>query len=754
MADTNLKPWGETTVVGKPLPRIDAKERLSGTAVYPLDTILPDMLYGAILRCPHAHALVKKVDASKARSMPGVRAALTDADPDAQVPWFGSAADRTKMVSRLFDPRCRYEGEEVAAVAAESPQQAWDAVKAIQVEYQKLPFATDMEAALKPDAPAIHEGGNHVGDPIAYNRGDVAKGFAEADVVLEETYRTSCEIHTPMEVHGSVAHWEGDRLTLWDTNQGPFPIQGALATALKMPLSKVRVISPYMGGGFGSKQELGKYSAIAAILARKTARPVKLFLTREETFLCTGNRPAHIMKLKAGVKKDGTLTALQLTGTGEVGAYPGGSSRTAAGYQVQDLYKCPNVKTDELQVYINAGQNRAFRAPGFPQCSWALEQMMDALAEKIGMDPIDLRLKNFSPLCQVEDNKPYTSTGLREALTQGAAAFGWKEARALAKGNGPWVRGVGVAGGMWGQPGRPPSTAIVKYYLDGSANLNIGAADLGTGTKTVMAMVVAEELGVPIERIEVVNADTGTTQYTGASGGSKTVMTDSPAVRAAAVEVKSKLLAMAAEQLKLSAASLTLKNGEISGPGGAPKVAVGALPDLRAQQVVVGVGIRGPNITEKSIRPFAAHFAEVEVNIRTGEVRVLRMIAAQDSGRVMNLSTYRSQVIGGLTFGIGFAMTERRVLDPQTGKMVNGNWHDYKIATAKDAPAELTCLPIDLHDNECDTTSAKGLGEPATVPAAAAIANAFYNATGIRVKDAPITVAKVVGLLAERRKQG
>jgi xanthine dehydrogenase YagR molybdenum-binding subunit len=753
MADTNPKPWGETTVVGKPIPRIDARERLSGTAVYPLDTILPDMLYGAILRCPHAHALVKKVDASKARKMPGVRAVLTDADPEVQVPWFGSAADRTKMVSRLFDTHCRYEGEEVAAVAAESPQQAWDAVKAIQVEYEKLPFVRGMEEALKPGAPAIHTGGNLVSEPTVSSRGDVAKGFAEADVVLEETYRTSCEIHTPMEVHGSVAHWEGDRLTVWDTNQGAFPIQSALANSLKMPLSKVRIIAHYMGGAFGSKQELSKYTVIAAILAKKTGSPVKLFLTREETFLCVGNRPAHSMKLKAGVMKDGTLTALQLTGLGETGAYPGGSARTAVGYQIQDLYKCPNVRIEETAVYITAGQNRAFRAPGFPQCSWALEQMMDALAEKIGMDPIDLRLKNFSPLCQVEQ-KPYTSAGLRELLTQGAAAFGWKEARARAKGNGPWVRGVGVAGGMWGQAGRPPSTAIVRYYPDGSANLNIGASDLGTGTKTVMAMVVAEELGVPIERIEVVNADTGTTQYSGASGASKTVMVDSPAVRAAALEVKSKLLAMAAGQLKVPAENLTIKNGEISGPGGVPKVAVSALPEMQAQQVIVGVGIRGPNPTDKSIRPFAAHFAEVEVNVRTGEVRVVRMLAAQDSGRVMNLLTYRNQVFGGLTMGIGFAMTERRVLDSQTGKMVNDNWHDYKIATAKDVPADLTCLPIDLHDHECDTTSTKGLGEPATIPAAAAIANAFYNATGIRIKDAPITVAKVVRLLAERKKQG
>jgi xanthine dehydrogenase YagR molybdenum-binding subunit len=515
----------------------------------------------------------------------------------------------------------------------------------------------------------------------------------------------------------------------------------------------VRVIGLYMGGAFGSKQELSKHTVMAAILAKMTGRPVKLFLTREETFLCMGNRPAHIMKMKAGVKKDGTLTALQLTGLGETGAYPGGSARTAVGYQVQDLYKCDNVRVEETAVYINAGQNRAFRAPGFPQCSWALEQLMDEVAEKLGMDPIDLRLKNYTPLCQMEANKPYTSAGLRELLTQGAATFGWKEARARAKGSGPLVRGVGVAGGMWGQAGRPPATAIVRYFPDGSANLNIGASDLGTGTKTVMAMVVAEELGVPMERIDVVNADTGTTQYSGTSGASKTVMVDSPAVRAAALEVKSQLLRMAAAQLKVPAESLAIDNGVISGPGGA-KVAVGALADLQVQQVIVGVGIRGPNPTDKSIRPFAAHFAEVEVNLRTGEMRVVRMLAMQDSGRVLNPLTFRNQVIGGLTMGIGFAMTERRVLDSQTGKMVNDNWHDYKIPTARDVPAELTCMPIDLHDHECDTTSTKGLGEPATIPAAAAIANAFYNATGIRIKDAPITVAKVIGLLAERKKQG
>jgi xanthine dehydrogenase YagR molybdenum-binding subunit len=380
--------------------------------------------------------------------------------------------------------------------------------------------------------------------------------------------------------------------------------------------------------------------------------------------------------------------------------------------------------------------------------------MMDALAEKIGMDPVALRLKNVSILCQAEQNRPYTSNGLPQCLTEGAKVFGWAQARARDKGTGPIVRGVGVAAGMWAYPGGPPSTAIIGYHTDGSVNLNIGAADLGTGTKTVMAMVVAEELDIPLERIEIENADTATTQFTGTSEASKTVQADSPAVRAAALEVKSKLLAMASQQLKVPVENLTLSEGQISGPGGTPKVVVGQLSGLQSQRVVVGVGVRGPNVADKAIRPFVAHFAEIEVNTRTGEVRVIRMVAAQDSGRVMNLLTFRNQVIGGLTMGIGFGLTEQRVIDGSTGKMVNDNWHDYKIPTAKDVPAELTVVPVDPQDHEASTTSTKGLGEPATIPAATAIANAFYNATGARVTSTPITLAKVISLLAERKKQG
>ncbi|UCF21362.1 MAG: xanthine dehydrogenase family protein molybdopterin-binding subunit [Gemmatimonadota bacterium] len=741
----DIEPWGETRVVGKPLPRVDAYERVSGTALYTLDMALPDMLHGAILRCPHAHARVTRLDTGRAQAMPGVRAVITAATPGAAIPWYFRGQGPTSM---LFDEHCRYAGDEVAAVAAETPHQAILAARAIDVEYEVLPFVQDDAVALTPEAPAIHEGGNILGQETS-GRGDVEAGFAGADVVLEQTYHTPCEIHTPMETFVTIARWDGNRLTVWDSNQGVFGIQANLARALRLPLTSVRVICNYMGGGFGSKLGLSKYTVIAALLARTTARPVKIALTREESFICVGNRAANTIKLKAGVKRDGTLTALDAVFLGSGGAYPAGATST---YLVQALYLCPNVRVEDNEVYTNAGPSRAFRAPGMPNCAWALEQMMDALATEIDMDPVEFRLKNIATFLQINDT-PYTSIGLRECLSDGAKAFGWSEARARPRGRGHVRRGVGMAAGMWAYPGDPRATVIVKLFADGSVNLNMGASDIGTGTKTVMAMVVAEELGVPLDRIQIEHADTGTTQNAPSSGGSQTVLVSAPAVRAAAIEVKRQLLELAAAQLERPVEQLVFQDGEIM-PADAPDqaVALADLRGLRGRQVIVGVGRRHPHPEGKIALPFAAQFAEVEVNILTGEVRVLRLVAAHDSGRVMNKLTYENQVFGGMAMGIGLGLTEERILDSrQTGKVVNANWHDYKIPTAKDVPIDQTCVPIDPHDTECNTTGAKGLGEPAHIPTAAAIANAVYHATGVRVTDAPITRGRMLSALAERR---
>jgi len=748
------EPWGKTGVIGKPLPRIDAYERVSGSAVYPSDVLLPHTLYGAILRCPYPHAVVKKVDTGKAESMPGVQAVISGSTPEADLYWPYSR----EMGAKLFDPVCRFEGETVAAVAAETPYQAWDAVAAIKVDYEVKPFVVDERKALEPDAPRVHEGGNQVGEKIVYERGDVEKGFAEAHVVLEQTYRTECELHTPLELHGCVAHWDGDRLVIHESTQGVYAVQERVARVLGLPLSKVRVIGHYLGGGFGSKLQTSKYSIIASLLAKKTGRPVKLFLTREETFLCVGNRPPANMKLRAGVKRDGRLTAMEFSCSGTGGAFPAGGT-LLVDWLIRDLYTCPNVRTEATDLFIHAGPARPFRAPGHPQGSWALEQMLDALAEALKMDPVELRLKNIPTYSQARPgNPPYTTTGLRECLEQGARAFRWKETRKEIQESGKKGhirRGVGMASCLWiAGDGGPPSTVILKLFSDGSVNLNMGASDIGTGTKTVMGLVVAEELGVKPEFIQIEHADTGTTQYATPSGGSKTVPTEAPAVRAAAIHVKQQLLKMAAEDLSTDASLLRFQGDTISSRTDPSKnIQVRKLAGLKKRGVVVGVGYRGPNPEGKVVNPFAAQFCEVEVNTKTGEVTPVRFLGANESGRVMNRLTFDNQVYGGITMGVGLAMTEFRVLDGNTGKMVNRNWHDYKLPTALDVAPEMVSLPIELEDTEANSTGAKGLGEPVTIPTAAAIANAVYHATGVRVTETPVNPYRLSAIFAERLKE-
>ncbi len=741
-------PWKTTTVIGTRVTRVDAYERVSGTAVYPHDVSLPDMLHGAILRCPHAHAKVLKIDTGKAEKMPGVRVVLTGDSPGADMGWYER---RGTFYGRLFDPHCRHEGEEVVAVAAETLPQAFDAIRAIEVEYEVLPFVVDDEAALAPDAPAVHEGGNLVGEPSVRERGDLTAGFEQADFVIERTFRTPCEIHAPMEPHGSVARWDGNRLTVWDSTQGVFSVQQAMARALGLPLANVRVIGHYMGGGFGAKLETGKYTVFAALMARMTGRPVKIFLPREDCFRVTGNRPGNTITIKIGVKNDGSLTAMDYKSLGSNGAYRyNASTSTMAVY----LYTCPNIRAEDTTVYTNAGKARPMRGPGFPQCAWALEQVMDEIAQKLKIDPVDLRLKNIAEMAQYEDGVPLTSNHLAACLRKGAKEFGWAKARARTESDGHLRRGVGVAACFWGYAGGPPSTVIVKLFSDGSVNLNMGASDIGTGTKTWAAMIVAEELGVAVERMQIEHADTATTQYATSSGGSKTVPSDSPAVRAAAFAVKKQLLEMAAEELEVEESDLELHDLTISSRSNSEKkIEISKLAKLDRQGVVIGTGYREPNPEGKFTWPYGAQFCEVEVNTRTGEVRLLRFLGAHDSGRVLNRLTYDNQLFGGIVMGVGFGMTEERVLDRQTGKMANANFHDYKIPTMMDVALSHQNAPIDRPDTEFNTTGTKGLGEPATIPTAAAIANAVCDAIGIRVTDTPLNPTQLVRLIAEQRKE-
>jgi xanthine dehydrogenase YagR molybdenum-binding subunit len=746
--DPNAGFWHETRMVGTRQSRVDAYERVSGTAVYPHDVSLPEMLHGAILRCPHAHARVLSIDVTEAEKMPGVQAVITGKSPGADMPWYERGG---QFYGKLFDDTCRHEGEEVAAVAAETPLQAVDAIRAIKIEYEELPFVVDDAKALDPDAPAIHEGGNMVGEPSVRERGDLDAGFAEADVVIENTYRTECQIHAPMEPHGSVARWDGNRLTVWDTTQGVYSVQSALARTFSLPISNVRVIGHYMGGGFGAKLETGKYTVMAALMAKMTARPVKIFLPREDCMTVTGNRPGNTMTVKIGAKNDGTLTAIEYTSLGSNGAYRyNAGTSTLAAY----LYRCANVRTEDITVYTNAGKARPMRAPGFPQGAWALELAMDEVSEKLDIDPLAFRLKNLATELQRDPPLPYTSYQLAACLEQGAEAFGWDEAVNRKPGDGHLRRGVGLAACFWGYAGGPPSTVIVKLHSDGSANLNMGASDIGTGTKTWAAMIVSEELGVPLDKIQVEHADTATTQYATSSGGSKTVPSDSPAVLAAALAVKDQLLGFAAEQLETPVEDLELRDNEVvSRFDTEKKLAVTEIEMLGRRGVIMGTGYRDPNPEGLVTFPCAAQFCEVEVNTQTGEIRILRFLGAHDSGRVLNRLTFDNQVFGGMAMGIGLGVTEERVLDGQTGKMVNANFHDYKIPTMLDVSDEHACHPIDHPDEEFVTTGAKGLGEPATIPTAAAVGNAVAHALGIRVTDAPLTPRTLLRVLDAAGKE-
>jgi CO/xanthine dehydrogenase Mo-binding subunit len=422
---------------------------------------------------------------------------------------------------------------------------------------------------------------------------------------------------------------------------------------------------------------------------------------------------------------------------------------------IQMLYKCPNVSTIERGAYTNAGRARAFRAPGFPEGTWALEQMMDMLAAKIGMDPVEFRLKNFTEISQdgmIGRGRPYSSAGLKSCLIEGAKKFGWEGVRERKKDNHHVKRGFGMAAGLWMMgSGGPPYTAEVRMFSDGGVTIKTGAMDLGTGTKTAAAMVAAEELGIPYENVRIINADTAITPYASSSGGSMTLPSLAPAVRQGAWIVKRRILDWASEALEVPEEDIRIDGSSVVSIS-SPKNKKTLEELFRAKNVldVIAVGNREPNPADKVVMPFGAHFAEVEVNTKTGEVRVVRLVAANESGRVINLKTFKNQVYGGMTQGLGLALTEKRVLDRATGRMCNVNLHDYKVPTAMDVPVNHEVVPIDLNDNDCNNVGCKGLGEPAHVPAPAAIANAIADAIGMHPTEGPIDNKTILDLLGKK----
>ncbi|MDP9365733.1 MAG: xanthine dehydrogenase family protein molybdopterin-binding subunit, partial [Chloroflexota bacterium] len=542
------------TVVGRPLPRVEGEEKVTGRARYTYDVRLPGQLYARVLRSPHPHARITRIDTARAETLPGVHAVLSAANAP-EIGWYEDSV--------LFDRNVRFVGDEVAAVAAESEEIADDALRLIEVDYDPLPFVLDVDAARRPDAPHLHEGGNVAGEPKVYERGEPDAALAAADVVIERVFTTETSLHNCFEPHGSTASWEGDHLTLWNSTQSIFDVREQVAEKLGLAENHVRVIKQFMGGGFGSKQIAWKQDVIAALLARRSGRPVQLMLDREAENLAVGNRNPTRQTLRLGATRDGELTAITVRVEQAIGAHQvGGEASNVVGIY-QGLYRCPNVRTEQVAVYTNTGPAVAFRAPGFVEGAFALEQAMDELAQTLGLDPVDLRLKNYAEVDQAQD-KPYTvPESLRLCIERATEAFGWGADRGHTAA-GPKRRGVGFAAHSWvGGAGYPPGYAWVKLNADGTADVITGTQDIGTGTRTGLAQVAAEELGLPMERVNFHLGDTALGPYAPVSSGSATQATIGPAVRAAAADAKRQLLDAAATFLEEPAANLTVRDGQV-----------------------------------------------------------------------------------------------------------------------------------------------------------------------------------------------
>lgn len=717
-------------IVGKRQPKVDAWERVSGKAKYASDIYLPGMLYARILRSPHPHAKVVKIDVENAKALPGVKAILTFKD----VPPYRWHADMP-----LLTDIARFEGDNIAVVAAVDDETAREAIDLIKVDFEVLPFVLDPEEAMKPGTVKIHPQGNIIGGkPFLLKRGDIEKGFKEAEIVYEHNYRTSLLQHVTSEPRVCVAHWEGGKLTIWDSTQFTFGVQSGLAKALKIPMSKVRVICEFMGGGFGDKSAAERYNILAALLSRKTGLPVKMEFDRDENFLCAHHRYPTVWNLRYGVKKDGTLTAIYVKMLADMGGYAHFAGSFECSGTIKSVYRCPNLQYEGYSVYTNKPEGGHMRCVGHPQAQFPQEVHMDTLAEELGIDPVDFRLKNYARLEDGDqDSKlPFASNGMEECIRKGAAAFGWREKWQKPDSSpGPIKKGLGMAihacrhGAM-----TEPSSGMVMVNSDGTVNVLTGTADIGGGQRGTMAMIAAEELGVPLETVSVTAADTEVTTNTGGSSGSRQTMTGGTGVKLAAADAKRQILEIAARELKTDKDKLEIRDGGIYPIGSAKGISLEeALKKAPASIVGRGVGRLPEGVV---MYVFAAHFVEVEVNTRSGAVKVIKLVAAHDVGKVINLQGVENQIAGGSIQGMGYGLTEDQILDGKSGICLNPNLVDYKLFTIKDVP-EIQAIAVESID-PYGPFGAKGVGEPPYSVPAPAIANAVYNAIGVRFDRIPI----------------
>jgi xanthine dehydrogenase YagR molybdenum-binding subunit len=699
-------PEGPLSVVGRPAARQDGPLRVRGEARYTADIKLPGMLHAAVLRSPHAHAKVRRIDLAPAIALPGVRAAIGPGE------------------AHGLEEEAGWAGAPVAAVAADTFAQAQAAVEAIDVDWEEIEAVLDPEEAVRR--------GLLTAEARRSERGDVERALAEADVVVVEgTYRTQTVLHNSLETHQAVCEWQGDTLHVYISTQYIWGIRQEVAETLGLPEDKVRVVCEFMGGGFGAKNSPDEYTFVAAELARRTGRPVRCALTRGEEHTSAGNRNSTIQRLRAGARSDGTIVALDGEFTNSVG-WSGWSAPTEG--PMRALYACENVRTVTHAAQLNTPPMKAFRAPGFAEGTFGLECLIEDLAARLEIDPLELRRQNYA---ESNEGTPYSSKNLEECYR--LAEPHWERRHDVRARSGPvWKHGVGMASQIWYGGGGPPSYAWVRLGSDGRATVVTAMQDIGTGTRTAMAQIAAEELRVPLEHVEVVLGDSARGPYASISAGSSTTPSMGPAVRAAAADAREQIEDIA-EQRRL--------------PRDTP---VEEVVGLLEESQILGKGARGPNPTGMSVLTFGVHIVEVAVDVETGEVCVERVAAIHDVGRIINPLGASSQVEGGVIQGIGHTLSEERLLDPETGRVLTTSLDAYRMPTIADVP-EIVCEFVDRPDEHLTNLGSKGLGEPPIVPIAAAIANAIRDATGAQVRELPISREEMLRALreaAEKERRG
>jgi CO/xanthine dehydrogenase Mo-binding subunit len=748
-------------VAGTDVHRVDGVEKVTGKAIYASDIQLPGMAHACILRSPVAHARLVKIDASQAKEMPGVIATLTRDDIQDFNYKYGATYKDQSIVAV---DKVRYVGDPVAAVLAENAATAEAALELIEIEYEELPKVTNIEEATATGATQVHEvgvaraelRGSVYGTPERFNgtnicyyltfgRDDVEEGFAKADHIFEDTFRFQKVQHYSLEAHNNVAYYDGEKLTVWASCQDPFTLRDHLAGIFRLPLSRIRIIVPYVGGGYGGKLYV-KAEPISAALSWMTRRPVKLQLSVNESFKTVTRHPARVT-IKTGVTRDGKLIARDCQVYMDTGAYADAGPRVTqkAGYRALGPYRIPHAKVEAYGVYTNTVPAGAFRGFGALQVTWAYESQMDMIAERLGIDPLEFRFKNLlkkGDLYTVGDTP--VDCDLKEGLLKVADAIKWKERNKepnRAKGISCCIKD---AGGTYKVAG-----ATVKMSSDGSVVLLTGTVEIGQGPRTALSQVVAEELAMPLEQITVAQLDTDVTPYDISTSASSSMVVMGTAVQRAAQDVKKQLLQCAAKVLRQDADSLILSHGRIVTKKEQAVSYSQVIVDFFGSKAgeIIGKGLYKDKRSAKAVLGSTTTFwevgwggVEVEVDPDTGVVHLLNYVSAADAGKAINPDQCIGQDEGAVMFGIGHTLMEEMVYED--GQLLNGNLVDYRVPTFRDLPDKLDTILIE-NGNGPGPFGSKGIGEGGLLPVASAVANAVSRAVGVRIQELPLTPPKI-----------